>query len=188
MVVKARGADDASVVAIDGDERSTGIKGLLKELPEDIFLATVFGGMLLPDQRVGGDGIELAKVFRPQRPQLKQLALQNGLQLRTASGVSILHCEAKQSKFGSFLLLVLLEVERGVEQRSDLPDKRCKSDSAWARSSSIFPLVVPRQKDCVGKALQRIGDPVGELVRHLRHAACALTFFAATPAGAGAAG
>ena len=79
VAVEARRSDDQAVGAIDDDQRAAGGQRLVEERAEDLDLVAVAGRVLLPDQRVGGDGVERLPVVGAERAQLQALALQHRL-------------------------------------------------------------------------------------------------------------
>ncbi len=82
VAVKARGADDAPVLAVDGNERATRFQGLAEKDPEHRFLVAIIAGMLLPEERIRGHGIEVRIVFCSEWPKLEQVALQTRLEIK----------------------------------------------------------------------------------------------------------
>lgn len=80
VAVETRRADDFAITAIDGDEGSAGFQSLAEELVKDLILVTIAGGMLLPDQRIGGDRVEFAIIVRAKRAELDEFAAQGGLE------------------------------------------------------------------------------------------------------------
>jgi hypothetical protein len=44
-------------------------------------LVANFDRMLFPDQRIRGDCVQIGKILRSQRPELKEFAAQKGLQI-----------------------------------------------------------------------------------------------------------
>jgi hypothetical protein len=79
--VEARRSDNLASVRVNGDERSAALQRFAEESIEDLFLITLFDRMLLPDERIRGYGEEAIKILGSQRPELQEVALQDGLQI-----------------------------------------------------------------------------------------------------------
>src|SRR5262245_22629417 len=77
----ARGANHITILGINCGERSAGLHSLAEELAEYFILVTIAGRMLLPDERVGSNGVEGWVVLGPQRAEFEELALQIRLQV-----------------------------------------------------------------------------------------------------------
>src|SRR5260370_29242375 len=82
VAVESRRPDDPAISGINGDQRSPGFQGLAEECPENLFLVTVLDRMLFPNERIRSYGVEVMKILRPKRPELEELALQNGLEIK----------------------------------------------------------------------------------------------------------
>lgn len=74
VAMEPRGADHSAVLAINGNQGSAGVEAIAKELREDFSLITIMGGMLLPDKRIGGHGIEIVEIFLPHRPEIEEFS------------------------------------------------------------------------------------------------------------------
>ena len=71
--------DDLAGSAIQGDERTAGRERVREDGPERRLLVAIAFRMLLPDEWIGRDAKQGLEVVRPQRPQLEQVATENGL-------------------------------------------------------------------------------------------------------------
>jgi hypothetical protein len=80
--VKSRRSDDLAVLAINGEQRSTGLQGVAKKALENLFLVTIVAGMLFPDERIRSYGVEVMKILCSKRPQLEEFAFQDGLEIK----------------------------------------------------------------------------------------------------------
>ena len=76
--MEARGSDHPLSFGIDRNQGAARLHGPTKELLENrCFVAII--RMLLPHERIGGDGVEVVIVLRAERPEFDQLALQDRL-------------------------------------------------------------------------------------------------------------
>jgi len=86
--VESRRSDDPAIFAINGDECSPGFQGLAEKSFENLFLVTVVGRMLFPNERIGSYSVKLMEVLWPQRLEREEFAFQNGLEIKGHSGQS----------------------------------------------------------------------------------------------------
>ena len=80
--MESRRPDDPAIFGINGDQCSPGIQGLAEKSPENLFLVTVVGWMLFPNERIGSYSVKLMKILGPKRPECEKLASQNGLEIK----------------------------------------------------------------------------------------------------------
>src|ERR1700689_536362 len=79
--MESRRADDAAIFGIDGDQCSAGVQGFAEKCPENFFLVTILGGMLFPDERIGGCGVKAIKIFGSKGPEFQEFAFQEWLEI-----------------------------------------------------------------------------------------------------------
>jgi hypothetical protein len=61
-----------AISRINGDQCSAGFQGLSKECLENIFLVTIFGWVLFPDERVASHGVELMEMVGLKGPEFEE--------------------------------------------------------------------------------------------------------------------
>jgi hypothetical protein len=66
---------------VDGDQGAARFQGLAKILLEDFFPVAILGRVLLPNQRIASHRVEFLKILQPNRPEFKQVAFQNRLEI-----------------------------------------------------------------------------------------------------------
>jgi hypothetical protein len=74
------------VFRVADDQRPARVERLAEEGLEHARLVAVGVGMLLPDERIGGDRIQVLEVVGPERPQRQTLAAQDGLEVEGHAG------------------------------------------------------------------------------------------------------
>ena len=81
VAVKPRHPDHLPRARVGGDQGSSRRQLLAEEVGERGRLVAVLRGMLLPDERVGRDGVERGEVVGAQRPELDERSPQHRLKL-----------------------------------------------------------------------------------------------------------
>jgi len=74
--------DDPAIFGIDGDQRSAGFQCLAEEQFEDLFFVAISDRMLFPDKRVCRHGVQIREILGSKRPELEQLAFEEGLEIK----------------------------------------------------------------------------------------------------------
>ena len=78
--MKPRRADHSLLERVERNQRAAGFQPLAKEHFESIRLIP-FVRMLLPNQRVGRDGVQVVVVSHAHWPQFDEVAFQRGLEI-----------------------------------------------------------------------------------------------------------
>jgi hypothetical protein len=58
---------------------------LPKKLPKNAFMIAVIAGMLFPNERIGRHGEKVVEIVLAKRPEMKEIALQTGLEVKWQS-------------------------------------------------------------------------------------------------------
>src|SRR5262249_13738418 len=83
VTVVARRSDDAAGRAVEDGKRPAGFQRLAKEGLEDVLGEEVPELMVLPDRRVGGNGVQRVEVVRSKRPEFHEPAGERGLKVES---------------------------------------------------------------------------------------------------------
>jgi hypothetical protein len=59
-----------------------GIQGISEETLEDRFLVSILAGVLFPNERICGDGIQVFKIFLAERSEFEESAMQTRLEVK----------------------------------------------------------------------------------------------------------
>src|ERR1035437_4637017 len=82
VAVVPRGSDDSVVFAVNDGQRALGIQGISEEALENRFLVSILAGVLFPNERICGDGIQVSKIFLAERSEFEESALQPRLEVK----------------------------------------------------------------------------------------------------------
>jgi hypothetical protein len=77
-----------AIFGIDGDQSSATFQGFVEENLENIFFATIFNRMLLPDERICSYGVKLMKILVPKGLQFEKRAFKTGWRSKDTRGRS----------------------------------------------------------------------------------------------------
>ena len=83
--MEARRPNHPLSLGINGYQSTTGRQGLTKEFLEASFFMAMPVWMLLPNERIGSDGVEVSVVCGPKRPEFDEVALQDRLIIKRHS-------------------------------------------------------------------------------------------------------
>ncbi len=84
--MEARRPNHPLSFGINGNQSTAGRQGLAKEYLEAPLFMTICDRVLLPNERVGSDGVEVIIVFGAKRPEFDEVAFENWLIVEGHSG------------------------------------------------------------------------------------------------------
>jgi hypothetical protein len=79
VAVKPRRSNDLPTVDVDGDERTSGCQGLVKEGLEGLYFMAISHRMLFPDERIGSHSEKVVVVIGAKWPKFDKLTFQDRL-------------------------------------------------------------------------------------------------------------
>ena len=80
--MESRGPDDFPGPGVDREQRPARCQGFAKEYRELRLGVTIRLGMLLPDERVGRNGVQGREIIGAQRPEGEECAMEGGLEIK----------------------------------------------------------------------------------------------------------